>query len=216
MLFRALSVISIFFMFLSLSYWQLQRYEYKETLISRLKNNPLKPAITRINDINELEVGRRFSSKLTILPNYSIYIDNSVWKRILGFNILTIATDGNNYVLLDRGWQQKIFVPDKQLDLVVTGTLATIKKPFVLKQEDIVSFEQLPAITTKLSDEFISLVAPLVINIDPDSNLRLGPDLSQNQLLSSTKHLIYAVQWLLAAFLVLIYYYISYGKFKKN
>lgn len=88
--------------------WQLSRAQEKESRQERLDRLSQEPAITLPDHPVKLEdfQYRQVEARGEYVPEYTIYLDNKIYKGIAGYQIVAPLRIGNSemHVLVNRGW----------------------------------------------------------------------------------------------------------------
>ena len=107
----ALVVIAAFFSLLTLSYWQVQRLEWKENIIAQLDEEYLKEPIEfvynfeNLLNLEEKDLPILFGSILGRFTKEPIFLEPKVYEGIVGAHVLqpfAIKTGGT--IIVNRGW----------------------------------------------------------------------------------------------------------------
>ena len=108
-----------FICFIRLGFWQLDRANQKNNINSDYTSRQDEPLINlnKITPINEKDslLWRRVELNGSFLNKKNIILDNQIFNKIAGFNILTpfLIKGGNHVVLINRGWQPNL--PNRDL-----------------------------------------------------------------------------------------------------
>lgn len=202
----------VFFILLSLGFWQMHRADEKKVILQNFVNQQKKTPITW----NRQNLAQFVPVQLTghALQNL-FYLDNQFYQHRIGYHILVpVADKWNNIVLVDLGWIQasgsraqlpKIVVPSwlnwggfvfyPQLSKVDLGHFLDkkIANNYVIENLDL----------SKIGAILNHKVMPWVLRASSNSL----PGVVQDWPLVSVKperHYAYALQWFLMAAIVLI------------
>lgn len=217
-------------LFVYLGFWQLDRYHEKlnnqQALVSRM-NAPMIHCISP--DVTELDPLLRYRQlQITghFLNEYQIYLDNQIAQGQVGYRVITpFQPSGQSKILLiDRGW----------IPLGKSRNELPIIKP-VLSEQTLVGTINLPANGLQLNNLFsktpektinqiswplrtqriaflnlesllLQKLYPFILQLNPQDPMGFNIQaITFNP--TPNRHLGYAIQWLVMAIAVLIYYF---------
>jgi surfeit locus 1 family protein len=197
--------------------WQLSRAQEKESRQERLDHLSQEPAIALPDSVVKLEDFQyhQVEARGEYVPEYTIYLDNKIYKGIAGYQIVTPLRIGNSamHVLVNRGWiaatrdrskLPKVATPGGKI--VVSGIATTaMQKTLELSPEQVSGkvWENLD-LERYRSSTGLELQPVMILQKDQlnDGLVRewARPDSG------SAKNIGYALQWFAMALAVLIIY----------
>jgi surfeit locus 1 family protein len=214
----------LFFILVYLGIWQLQRAQYKQNIFAKLEaKSKATPKV--LNDLQDPTLEQDCFTPITVegvyLNNYTILIDNQMHDHKAGYRVITPmhVPHSPNWLLVDRGWIAA--EPDRahlpKIELVfglkqITGIINTIRSGIVLKKDQVADEIKWPVVLQTLDYNLINehLRHPIyhfVLQLnakEPGSYAYQKIDYG----VSRDKHLGYALEWFLLAFLLMMYYII--------
>lgn len=221
-----LTIITILAMLLliNLCIWQIQRYYEKKTMLLQLQKKSEGIPIRLATIDNPRLYTHRFTPVLiqgTYLNNFTFLLDNQVYKKQVGFRILTVFQSPylNKWILIDRGWiaRTKNNTLPKIQDIlgvqIVHGIINTIPTGILLKEDQLNEKATWPIVLQALDFPFIAKnlghpVYDFIVQLQQEPN-SIYPMPEINFGVPQEKHLGYALQWFIFATLVLVYYILN-------
>lgn len=208
-----------FSLFCVLGVWQLHRYEYKKLLLtsyeSRLTSAPI-PLAQLIGDQNDTQFKRA-----TVTGHYvnelTMFVQNQYYQNQLGFNVLTpFKIPGDKKLLLiDRGWVEKSSANLPNISAVldeqqVMGYVKFENEFHFILGKNILNKDKAPIVMQKIDIKELQRITnqefyPYVLRLDPS----VAHGFSRNWVIATIipeKHMGYAIQWFVMAFVLLIAY----------
>ena len=203
---RFAGIISLAFLVilcLYLAKWQIERGNEKDLLYnSYQKNITLQP-----QGIDELsEYYNNFTKiKVTgkLLPENQFLLDNKVYKRKAGYDVITPMLVNDKILLVNRGWvdgNNRLTMPDidiATIDTEVEGYTYEYKEGFMLKDESkntgwprLIQSVNIKEISEALDKEVFSY--SIIMSTTQINSLQLRETYQKNDKL---KHYMYAGQW---------------------
>ena len=203
---RSIGIISLAFLVilcLYLAKWQIERGNEKDLLYnSYQKNISLQPQV-----IDELSEYYNNFTKIKVsgelLPENQFLLDNKVYKRKAGYDVITPMLVNDKILLVNRGWvdgNNRLTMPD--IDIVtintdVEGYTYEYKEGFMLKDESkntswprLIQSVNIKEISEALDKEVFSY--SLIMSTTQINSLQLRETHQKNDKL---KHYMYAGQW---------------------
>ena len=199
-----LQLIIVCSLFIGLAIWQLQRADYKKSIVSSYSAAEEKKATEKLAKYDKVNISGTIDQKRYFL------LDNKTWQGNVGYELIAIfneAESQQNY-LLSLGWiaggndRQKL--PDVTLPQMILEVMVRTDFPQQLislgpddwdsgwpkriQQVDIEKTEQL--FNTSFQPWLLRVDKPLLENVIP---------IWRPVVMSSTKHYGYALQWFLLA-----------------
>ncbi|MBN9131959.1 MAG: SURF1 family protein [Nitrosospira multiformis] len=197
--------------------WQLSRAQEKESRQEQLDRLSQEPAITLPDHPVKLEDFQyhQVEARGEYVPEYTIYLDNKIYKGIAGYQIVTPLRIGNSemHVLINRGWiaatRDRSKLPEVATSggkIVVSGIATTAMQKTLELSPDQISgqvWENLD-LERYRSNTGLKLQPVMILQKDQmnDGLVRewIRPDSG------SAKNIGYAFQWFAMALAVLIIY----------
>ena len=203
---RLIGIISLAFLVilcLYLAKWQIERGNEKDLLYnSYQKNISLQPQV-----IDELSEYYNNFTKIKVsgelLPENQFLLDNKVYKRKAGYDVITPMLVNNKILLVNRGWvdgNNRLTMPDIDIATInteVEGYTYEYKVGFVLKNEPkssswprLIQSVNIKEISEALGKEVFSY--SIIMSTKQTNSLQLRETHQKNDKL---KHYMYAGQW---------------------
>ena len=203
---RSIGIISLAFLVilcLYLAKWQIERGNEKDLLYnSYQKNISLQPQV-----IDELSEYYNNFTKIKVsgelLPENQFLLDNKVYKRKAGYDVITPMLVNNKILLVNRGWvdgNNRLTMPDIDIATIntdVEGYTYEYKEGFMLKDESkntswprLIQSVNIKEISEALDKEVFSY--SLIMSTTQINSLQLRETHQKNDKL---KHYMYAGQW---------------------
>ena len=203
---RLIGIISLAFLVilcLYLAKWQIERGNEKDLLYnSYQKNISLQPQV-----IDELSEYYNNFTKIKVsgelLPENQFLLDNKVYKRKAGYDVITPMLVNNKILLVNRGWvdgNNRLTMPDIDIATIntdVEGYTYEYKEGFMLKDESkntswprLIQSVNIKEISEALDKEVFSY--SLIMSTTQINSLQLRETHQKNDKL---KHYMYAGQW---------------------
>ena len=197
--------------------WQLSRAQEKESRQEQLDRLSQEPAITLPDHPVKLEDFQyhQVEARGEYVPEYTIYLDNKIYKGIAGYQVVTPLRIGNSemHVLINRGWiaatRDRSKLPEVATSggkIVVSGIATTAMQKTLELSPDQISgqvWENLD-LERYRSNTGLKLQPVMILQKDQmnDGLVRewIRPDSG------SAKNIGYAFQWFAMALAVLIIY----------
>ena len=188
---------------LYLAKWQIERGNEKDLLYnSYQKNISLQPQV-----IDELSEYYNNFTKIKVsgelLPENQFLLDNKVYKRKAGYDVITPMLVNNKILLVNRGWvdgNNRLTMPDIDIATIntdVEGYTYEYKEGFMLKDESkntswprLIQSVNIKEISEALDKEVFSY--SLIMSTTQINSLQLRETHQKNDKL---KHYMYAGQW---------------------
>lgn len=213
-----------------LGFWQLQRADEKRALLDAFESGTVIQRLESPHAIRELpDLGRFQSIEMSgrYLTERQFLLDNMT-EGGPGFHVLTpfLPTDGDEIVIVDRGWVPKTFgtgrlpdvtVPDGQR--TISGRTSRLPQPGLrlgAASEDLTGWPRVVQFPTAgelglLLEEEVMDTLVLLDDDQPDGYLRVWKPVE----FGPERHVGYAVQWFaLATTLLVIYGALNFRKGK--
>lgn len=199
-----------------LGVWQLKRYDYKNKLIQHYESNKMAPelGISFIHTANDLQfkkvaVTGYYLNKLTML------VQNRFYHGQLGYEVLTplrIAHE-KKLLLVDRGWIKQsndVALSIPEVEQSIRGYLKLNEHSFILGA-NILQPKTRPLVMQRIEIDELSRLThesyfPFILRLDPALPNGFIRDWVIVTVLPA-RHLAYAIQWFLFAFILLIGYF---------
>tara|TARA_Y100000766_G_scaffold94104_1_gene80361 strand:- start:88 stop:786 length:699 start_codon:yes stop_codon:yes gene_type:complete len=203
---RSIGIISLAFLVilcLYLAKWQIERGNEKDLLYnSYQKNISLQPQV-----IDELSEYYNNFTKIKVsgelLPENQFLLDNKVYKRKAGYDVITPMLVNDKILLVNRGWvdgNNRLTMPDIDIATIntdVEGYTYEYKEGFMLKDESkntswprLIQSVNIKEISEALDKEVFSY--SLIMSTTQINSLQLRETHQKNDKL---KHYMYAGQW---------------------
>ena len=203
---RSIGIISLAFLVilcLYLATWQIERGNEKDLLYnSYQKNISLQPQV-----IDELSEYYNNFTKIKVsgelLPENQFLLDNKVYKRKAGYDVITPMLVNDKILLVNRGWvdgNNRLTMPDIDIATIntdVEGYTYEYKEGFMLKDESkntswprLIQSVNIKEISEALDKEVFSY--SLIMSTTQINSLQLRETHQKNDKL---KHYMYAGQW---------------------
>ena len=203
---RFVGIISLAFLVilcLYLAKWQIDRGNEKDLLYnSYQKNISLQPQV-----IDELSEYYNNFTKIKVsgelLPENQFLLDNKVYKRKAGYDVITPMLVNDKILLVNRGWvdgNNRLTMPDIDIATIntdVEGYTYEYKEGFMLKDESkntswprLIQSVNIKEISEALDKEVFSY--SLIMSTTQINSLQLRETHQKNDKL---KHWMYAGQW---------------------
>ena len=203
---RSIGIISLAFLVilcLYLAKWQIERGNEKDLLYnSYQKNISLQPQV-----IDELSEYYNNFTKIKVsgelLPENQFLLDNKVYKRKAGYDVITPMLVNDKILLVNRGWvdgNNRLTMPDIDIATIntdVEGYTYEYKEGFILKDESkntswprLIQSVNIKEISEALDKEVFSY--SLIMSTTQINSLQLRETHQKNDKL---KHYMYAGQW---------------------
>lgn len=207
-----------------LGMWQLEKSHQKEKNISDLNYNSVQSAIN-LSQISEPNLAKHRYVPVKIdgifLNQYNFLLDNQMYEHKPGYRVLTIVSTPqiSKWILIDRGWVP--IGPNRtQLPTIdhifglreIHGVIETIGTGIELKSPKVSPEAAWPVVLSTLNYDFIAKtinhpVYEFVIRLTDDQITHyVYPQAHKG--ISIEKHMGYAIQWFIFAFLLVLYYLI--------
>ena len=203
---RSIGIISLAFLVilcLYLAKWQIERGNEKDLLYnSYQKNISMQPQV-----VDELSEYYNNFTKIKVsgelLPENQFLLDNKVYKRKAGYDVITPMLVNNKILLVNRGWvdgNNRLTMPDIDIATIntdVEGYTYEYKEGFMLKDESkntswprLIQSVNIKEISEALDKEVFSY--SLIMSTTQINSLQLRETHQKNDKL---KHYMYAGQW---------------------
>ena len=207
---RSIGIISLAFLVilcLYLATWQIERGNEKDLLYnSYQKNISLQPQV-----IDELSEYYNNFTKIKVsgelLPENQFLLDNKVYKRKAGYDVITPMLVNDKILLVNRGWvdgNNRLTMPDIDIATIntdVEGYTYEYKEGFMLKDESkntswprLIQSVNIKEISEALDKEVFSY--SLIMSTTQINSLQLRETHQKNDKL---KHYMYAGQWFIVS-----------------
>ncbi len=210
-------IITIIFViiFIELGKWQLSRAEEKNEQYEQLEQYAKQPAVKLPNNLvklkdfqyREVEVSGKY------LPEYTIYLDNKVYKGRAGYHVITPLKISNTelHVVINRGWiaigsdrSTLPLVVDVKGELKVTGIAASPEVKTLDLSGKVVEGQVWDNFNLRRYQEVTGLaMQPLMILQKSEEKDGLIRDWSKPDS-GASKNIGYAVQWFSLAITAII------------
>ena len=203
---RSIGLISLAFLVilcLYLAKWQIERGNEKDLLYnSYQKNISLQPQV-----IDKLSEYYNNFTKIKVsgilLPESQFLLDNKVYKRKAGYDVITPMLVNDKILLVNRGWvdgNNRLTMPDIDIATInteVEGYTYEYKEGYVLKDEPkssswprLIQSVNIKEISEALGKEVFSY--SIIMSTKQTNSLQLRETHQKNDKL---KHYMYAGQW---------------------
>ena len=203
---RSIGIISLAFLVilcLYLAKWQIERGNEKDLLYnSYQKNISLQPQV-----IDELSEYYNNFTKIKVsgelLPENQFLLDNKVYKRKAGYDVITPMLVNDKILLVNRGWvdgNNRLTMPNIDIATInteVEGYTYEYKEGYVLKDEPkssswprLIQSVNIKEISEALGKEVFSY--SIIMSTKQTNSLQLRKTHQKNDKL---KHYMYAGQW---------------------
>lgn len=217
--------IPLLFLLLRLGFWQLDRAEEKQQVLSHFQAMAKMPPLELMphSDTKQVEIhNRKVQLRGHFIANRSFLHDNQVYKGKVGYHVITpfIEDETGLIVLVNRGW---VVMPQLRRDLLpntqVSAEMVTIRGTIYRPRDEAISFDVQGAIGSgwpkvvqtikpaELSGVLGKELLPYWVLMDEQDD-RFGAYKREWRLIASPpeKSLSYAMQWFtMAGVLVLLY-----------
>jgi surfeit locus 1 family protein len=204
--------------------WQLDRAAFKKYFLARAEekiNNTPIDLKTMTNPSLEKDRFTPVCIDGVFLDKFSFLVDNQMLNHQVGYKVLTPVQAPNldKWVLVDRGWvpmgKSRALLPDIEPIFGlkhVCGLISSISSGIVLLKDTVNPEPKWPIVIQAYKHDLISeqlhhQIYPFVLRLQ-STDIGHYPQPPIDLSLSSDKHLAYAVQWFIFAFL-LVFYYLS-------
>lgn len=204
--------------------WQLGRSHEKEKNISDLNHNSLQTAIN-LSALPEPSLSEHHYLPVQIdgifLNQYNFLLDNQMHEHKPGYRVLTVVSAPriSKWILIDRGWipvgpnRNQMPTIDNIFGLrEIHGIIETIGTGMELTSPTVNTEAKWPIVISTLNYDFIAQtlghpVYEFVIHLSDDQITHyVYPPVEKG--VSIEKHMGYAIQWFVFAFLLVLYYVI--------
>lgn len=210
-------------LFIALSIWQFGRMEFKNQVqkkqVQQAQTSPL--SIGQIQNtptlrFSPLKVSGHFINQYPILLDNQLYKGQAGYRVIMPFQVHNNGTQEHPWILIDRGWIPSINrnkLPDIKpvtQAITLTGIINDPPKPLRLKEsmEHSMVFPKLVQYIAfnSLQQELHHKIFPFLLQLQNEEAPYAYQIIPITAGLPASKHLAYALQWLMMALAVLIYY----------
>ncbi len=205
--------IFFFIVFCVLGVWQLKRYHYKKTLIMNYQQQQLAaPVALNEKSLPSLQPFQRIFVEGEYRNDLTVLLQNQFYKDQLGFHVLTPFQIKNEkkLLLIDRGWIPREHAPLKKITgkQRVMGDVKWLSEKSFILGKNILDVYAYPLQIQKIDLKEISLVMnksfyPFILRLDPKSPNGFAREWVITAM-PAERHLGYAVQWFLMAFVLFI------------
>jgi surfeit locus 1 family protein len=220
-------MIIIFFILLSLGFWQLNRADQKKIYLTAFRYNQQSEAMLLADVPHDFGLLRFHKIKLTghFDNRHQFLLENQVVNRQQGVDVLTpfIPVGSQKIILVNRGWvplgwQQKIQLKPVNGQTTLVGLLQFYRtKHFVLKEID---YQGWPKRIQKIAAQQIAAklkkpIYPFYILLSPGQAHGFYRNWTIKTI-SAEKHQGYAIQWFALAFTLFIIWVLFSIRFSKS
>ncbi|MBS0424923.1 MAG: SURF1 family protein [Proteobacteria bacterium] len=209
-----ITIISVI-IFIELGKWQLSRAEEKKGQYEQLEQYAKQPAVKLPGNLVELKdfQYREVEVSGEYLPEYTIYLDNKIYKGRAGYHVITPLKISNTelHVVINRGWiatgSDRSALPpvaDVKGELKVTGIAASPEVKTLDLSDKAVEGQVWDNFNLQRYQEVTGLVMqPLMILQKSEEKDGLIRDWSKHDS-GASKNIGYAVQWFSLAITAII------------
>jgi surfeit locus 1 family protein len=214
-----------FILFCLLGVWQLHRYHYKKILLAeyaaRLTSSPAQfNAVSHNSNLEALQF-KKIEVTGRYLNDLNILIQNRMYHEQMGYEVLTpLKVQGEKKLLLiDRGWVKETNEHQPPVIASINSTQKMIgyiklvnERQFILGQ-NVLEPNQKPLVIQKINIEELSKLTnqsffPFILRVTQTEPNSLNSFVRDWEITTvpPERHMGYAIQWFLMAFVLLIAY----------
>ena len=203
-----LFVIFFITVFCSLGTWQIYRLQWKLDLINQinlgLDSQPVKYSKLINKNYQRVSVEGEF------IYNKQIFLYSLNEKGKPGYDVITpLVSSSNEYVLVNRGWIEKNFKNNQNINnysgTKVIGILKNINKPNIFKPKNDIDNNEWFSVNTDDLQEFTGLAFnDHVLYLEKNQKKTPAPKKITAKL--TNNHLKYALTWYSVALSILLYF----------
>jgi len=221
---QLLFFLTLILLCISLGIWQLERGTQKKESYELIQKSRLDNPITIEKIGIPIEKFTNIQLKGKFLKDQQFLLDNKVYNKKAGYEVISPYIVDNKIVLINRGWvdnNNRQSIPSieiNSLDNPVIGYTYYYEKPYELREDTYTGTWPLiiQNIDTDKIEELLQYnVAPYVVIMDRDQKnlLQLQVIFKKNM---EFKHYMYAGQWFLFSLIAFIFMIILMRKVKND